>query len=132
MPEKSQSHINKDEVTVAIIGASDKPERYSHKAFLLLREKGYLIFPVHPTLAEIAGVKVYNNLADLPPGIDTVTVYVSPQISGSLGEELRRLKPRRIIFNPGAENPALYDQLRAAGIEVIEACTLVLLNTGRF
>jgi predicted CoA-binding protein len=125
-------NVMSNKEAVAILGASDKPERYSHKALLMLRNKGYPVFPVHPSLQQIEGIKVYKSLAALPPGIDTVTVYVSPRISSTLAEEIIKLKPRRVIFNPDAENPILYDKLQAAGIEVIEACTLVLLTTGRF
>jgi hypothetical protein len=59
-------------------------------------------------------------------------MYVGPAISRGLGEKLIALKPRRILFNPGSENPALNTQLQAAGIGVDESCTLVLLHTGQF
>lgn len=116
---------------VAILGASDDPEKYAHKAFTFLREKGHEVYPVHPKLKEIEGVRVYASLKDVPP-VDTVTMYVSSKISSAIAPEILAAKPRRIIFNPGAENPELEAQARAAGIETVEACSLVLLRTDRF
>lgn len=118
--------------TVAVVGASPKPERYSNKAIRLLREYGHTVLPVNPAQAQIEDLPVTARIDDLPRGIDTVTMYVSPAHSGALLPPLLALKPRRVIFNPGAENPALEDGLRAAGIGVEEACTLVLLRTGQF
>jgi hypothetical protein len=59
-------------------------------------------------------------------------MYVGPAISAGLTEKLTALRPRRVIFNPGAENSALAGALQKAGIACEEACTLVLLNTGQF
>ncbi|HET8731391.1 MAG TPA: CoA-binding protein [Moraxellaceae bacterium] len=118
--------------TVAVLGASPKPERYSNKAIRMLREYGHTVLPVNPAQTEIEGLPVTRSIASLPRGIDTVTVYVSPAHSTPLLQSLLDLHPARVIFNPGAENDALEGPLRAAGIEVEEACTLVLLRTGQF
>lgn len=117
---------------VAIVGASDNPERYSHKALLLLRRHGHEVVPVHPKLAEIEGIKVVPDLSAITGQVDTVTMYVGPAISAGLQEKLAVLKPRRVIFNPGAENAVLVEALKKAGIACEEACTLVLLNTRQF
>ncbi|MHB1078449.1 MAG: CoA-binding protein [Prosthecobacter sp.] len=122
--------MNKE--TVVIIGASNNPERYSHRALLLLRKHGHKIVPVHPKLAEIEGIPVVADLGLISGPVDTVTMYVGAAISSGLQEKLIALKPRRIIFNPGAENASLADALQKAGIACEEACTLVLLNTGQF
>ena len=117
---------------VVIIGASDNPERYSHQAQLLLRQHGHEVVPVHPKLAEIEGVPVMADVNAISGPVDTVTLYVGPQISLTLKDKLIALKPRRVIFNPGTENAALVEALIAAGISCEEACTLVLLRTGQF
>ena len=117
---------------VVIIGASDNLERYSHQAQLLLRQHGHEVVPVHPKLAEIEGVPVVADVSDISGPVDTVTMYVGPQISLTLKDKLIALKPRRVIFNPGTENAALEESLTAAGIACEEACTLVLLRTGQF
>lgn len=117
---------------VVIVGASDNPERYSHKALLLLRRHGHEVVPVHPKLAEIEGIPVVPDLSAITGPVDTVTMYVGAAISAGLQEKLTALKPRRVIFNPGAENAALASALKKAGIACEEACTLVLLNTEQF
>jgi predicted CoA-binding protein len=118
--------------TVAVIGASPKPERYSNKAVRLLREYGHTVLPVNPAQAEIEGIAVTRSIDALPRHVDTVTVYVGPDHSGALQPALLALRPGRVIFNPGAENPALERALQESGIRVEEACTLVLLRTGQF
>lgn len=120
---------------VAILGASNKPERYAFKALRLLKQYGHHPFPIHPKLKQIDDYKVIASLTELRESgevIDTLTMYVGPQISSKLDAEIIALKPKRVIFNPGSENPALYPGLRSAGITVEEACTLVLLQTDQF
>ena len=117
---------------VVIVGASDNPERYSHRALLLLRKHGHEVVPVHPKLTEIEGVPVIADLNLINGPVDTITMYVGSAISAGLQDKLIRLKPRRVIFNPGAENAVLAEALQKAGIVSEEACTLVLLNTGQF
>jgi len=119
-------------MNVAVLGASNRPERYSHMAVMLLREKGHAVFPVNPTLRTVQDIPAYASLRDIPVPLDVVSVYLSPANQARIEEELVRSRPRRVIFNPGAENPALADRLRAAGIEPMNACTLVLLRTGQF
>ena len=118
---------------VAILGASPNPERYSNKAIRMLLEHGHDVVPVNPAYEEIEGVPVAASIEALEPGdIDTVTMYVGAARSDGLRDALLALKPRRVIFNPGAENPALAGSLKQAGIETDEACTLVMLRTGLF
>ena len=117
---------------VVIMGASNNPERYSHRALLLLQKHGHEVVPVHPKLAEIEGIPVVADVGLISGPVDTVTMYVGAAISSGLQEKLFALKPGRVIFNPGAENASMADALQKAGIACENACTLVLLNTGQF
>jgi predicted CoA-binding protein len=119
-------------MNVAVIGASDKPDRYSYQALKLLQEKGHAVYPVHQRIKLIDGVSVFPSLENVADPIDTVSMYVSPDISNLLADEILAKKPKRIIFNPGAENPQLAFQAQAQGIKTMEACTLVMLRTGQF
>ncbi len=118
--------------TVAILGASPKPDRYAYKAFELLREYEHRPLPVNPAFDEILGEKCYPTISDAPGPIDTVTLYLGEARSNPLIDEIIGAKPRRIIMNPGAENSALATKAEEAGIEVVEGCTLVMLRTGQF
>tara|TARA_Y100001970_G_C13942446_1_gene703900 strand:+ start:418 stop:786 length:369 start_codon:yes stop_codon:yes gene_type:complete len=117
---------------VVILGASNNPNRYSHMALVQLLENGHNPILINPRLDSIDGFKCFPLLKNVEEEIDTLTIYVNPEISNSLSQEILALKVKRIIFNPGSENEALYEPLRKSGIEVIEACTLVMLRTGQF
>ena len=120
-----------DRVTV-VLGASAKPDRYSNKAVAMLLEHGHLTIPVHPSGREVQNLPCLKSLSALDRPVDTVTVYVGASNLEPEIDELIALSPRRIILNPGAENPMLQEKAEAAGIEVLEACTLVLLATGNY
>ncbi len=119
-------------MNVAVIGASDKPDRYSYQALMLLKEKGHAVYPVHQRIKEIEGMKVYPSVKDIADPIDTVTLYVAADISTKIAEDILAKKPKRIIFNPGAENPELESQARGRAVDPVNACTLVMLRTGQF
>lgn len=117
---------------VAILGASPNPERYAHKAFKMLQEYGHEPVPVNPGQKEIEGKKVFPTLSAIDFPIDTLTMYVGPAISSKLEKDILALKPKRVIFNPGSENPDLQKKLAQKGVGVVEGCTLVLLRTNQF
>jgi len=117
---------------VAVIGASPDKDRYANQAMCLLSAHGHTPVPVAPKHETIEGKQVYGRLSDVPGKIDTVTLYVSPARQQDIIEQILQTAPRRVIFNPNTENPAVYPRLKAAGIEVKEACTLVLLKTNQF
>jgi uncharacterized protein len=114
-----------------IMGASTNPERYAYKAANSLLNHGHKIALVGQKEGEIKGNKIYTDYPDFE-GIDTVTMYVGPKNQPSLYEYILRQKPRRIIFNPGAENAEFEAMAEAEGIETEEACTLVLLSIGQY
>ncbi len=114
-----------------ILGATNNPARYAFMAANRLVSKGHPIVNIGLKQGEAAGVpiekadKVYTD-------IDTVTIYLSPENQEQYYDYIIKSKPRRIIFNPGAENPELEEMARQNGIETSEACTLVLLSTGQY
>lgn len=117
---------------VAVLGASPKEDRYSFKAVHLLKENGHQPIPVHPAGHTVDTVPGLKSLDDITEPVDTLTMYVGPDISNGELEKILRLKPRRVIFNPGSENESLAEKLETAGIEVVRACTLVMLRTSQF
>lgn len=114
-----------------VIGASPKPERYSNKALNMLHAYH------HET--EALGLRATNyEHGSIDVGfpeyedIDTITVYLGPRNQQPYYDHILSLNPRRVIFNPGTENPELYQILDEAGIAYEQACTLVLLSTGQY
>jgi len=130
--EDAEFRLFQQPQVVAILGASSNPDRYAYKAFQMLKEFGHSIIAVNPKLILLDGIQTTPSLKDIKEHVQTVTVYVSASISTGLKEDLINLQPDRIIFNPGSENAPLQLDLKNAGIEVIEACTLVLLKTEQF
>ena len=117
---------------VVVVGASKNEERYSHKAMKMLAEYGHNPIPVAPVVDTILERAVFGSPAAVDASVDTVTMYIGPARQTAMLDEIIGLKPRRVIFNPGTENPDEYHRFENADIEVLEACTLVLLRTKQF
>jgi predicted CoA-binding protein len=105
-----------------VIGASDNPSRYSYLAVQSLVRHSHPVMALGIHEGKVGGEKDF----------DTVTLYLNPTHQRDYYDYILSLKPSRIIFNPGAENPELASRASAQGIEALEACTLVLLSTGQY
>ncbi len=114
-----------------VLGASEKPDRYAHMAVRALRRHGHTVVAVGAREGRIDDVPIGRSLP--PDGtVHTVTMYLGAHNQADWEEGLLALRPERIIFNPGAENPGFAERARRAGIATEEACTLVLLSTGQY
>ena len=114
-----------------VIGASPNPSRYSYLATETLLEKGFPVIPIGIRKGKIKGREILTEKPEIED-VHTVTLYVGPKNQMHWTEYIISLNARRIIFNPGTENPTLADELRGNKIEVIRACTLVMLSIGSF
>lgn len=116
-----------------VLGASTNPGRYSFMAAEMLSEYGHEVVPVGLRKGVLAGEEILD-IRSWPPvdDVHTVTLYIGPSHQDGLLDYLTRLKPARVIFNPGTENPALEQALEKQGIAVQEACTLVMLRSGQY
>jgi predicted CoA-binding protein len=114
-----------------VLGASDNPERYSYLAVNRLRDKGHPVIAIGKRNVKVADVEIETEKKDFS-GIDTVTLYLSPDHQREYYNYIISLHPKRLIFNPGAENEELAALAKDNGIQPVEACTLVLLSTGQF
>lgn len=119
------------EKSTLVIGASTKPERYAFKAITKLRDQGHPVFALSLKPGKVEDVEFTTERKSYP-GLDTVTLYVGPAHQSDFYDYVLSLKPKRVIFNPGTENPEFQNLLKEAGIEAKEACTLVLLTTNQF
>ena len=117
---------------VAVVGASPKPDRYAYRAMEMLQEYGHRPIPVNPAFREVLGKRCYAAIEEIPDALDTATLYLRKARSDKIIDQILQAQPRRIIFNPGAENPELAARAEKAGIEVVEGCTLVMLRSGLF
>ncbi|UBM62250.1 CoA-binding protein [Candidatus Sulfidibacterium hydrothermale] len=111
-----------------VVGASEKPHRYSNKAIRKLLRYGHEVVPLAPRDGQVAGVPFVTGFPKIED-VHTVTLYIGPARQPAYYDYLIALKPKRIIFNPGTENPVLLQKAQENGIETIENCTLVMLET---
>ncbi len=114
--------------TIVVLGASPNPERYSNMLIRRLKAKNYTVYPVHPALHEVEGIRVVSTLDKVPGGADVLSVYVRAERSTPLLQSILATGIPKVIFNPGAENPELATALSEKGVEVENACSLVLLG----
>ena len=114
-----------------VIGASLNPSRYSNVAIkrLVGAKHETVAFGLRP--GEVAGVSIDIELKQYED-IDTVTLYLNPKRQQQYYDYIVSLKPKRVVFNPGTENPEFYMLLKEHEIDFEEACTLVLISTNQY
>lgn len=114
-----------------VLGASQKPERYSYLAIRSLRKHQIEVFAIGARKGIVEDVEIQTELKNFED-IHTVTLYLSPKNQIPYYSYIISLNPKRIIFNPGTENPELEKLARENGIDVVEGCTLVMLSNGTY
>ncbi|ASS50063.1 MAG: CoA-binding protein [Candidatus Fluviicola riflensis] len=114
-----------------VIGASTNPERYSYRAITQLRRHDHPVIALGLKTGVVADVMIAT---EWNPNwqVDTITLYLNPRRQEAFYDKIVALHPRRVIFNPGTENPVLEGLLHKTGIETDEACTLVMLSVGQY
>ncbi len=111
-----------------VVGASPNPVRYSNKAVRLLRKHNHEVVPLGIREGEIDSLQIIKGNPEIS-NIHTITMYIGPKRQTEYYTYLLGLKPQRIIFNPGTENAELINLAEKQGIETIQNCTLVMLNS---
>jgi predicted CoA-binding protein len=111
-----------------VIGASTKPGRYANLAIEMLKEYGHEVMAFGKESGLVGDTLILQKIPE-DQAYDTVTMYVSPANQLELMPTILGLHPKRIIFNPGTENPAFEKEALLHGIEVENACTLVMLRS---
>lgn len=114
-----------------VLGASPNPARYSYLAVNRLLKYSQPIVAIGKRRGKIGDVEIETE-PSAHTDIDTITLYLNPENQKQYYEYILSLKPKRIIFNPGTENPELYKLAREKNIQILEACTLVMLGTGQY
>ncbi|MGI5817564.1 MAG: CoA-binding protein [Armatimonadota bacterium] len=116
---------------IAVIGASNDPEKYGNRALHAWLGTSMTVYPVNPREAEVEGMAAYASVLDIPGEVHTATLYVPPGIGLSVADELIEKAVRAVYLNPGSGSPELRQKLEAAGIEVIEACSIIASRSYR-
>jgi predicted CoA-binding protein len=114
-----------------VVGASDKPARYSYLAVRKLAAHNHPVIAVGKRVGKVGDVVIQkDHVAE--GGVDTVTLYLNPKNQVEYYDYILNLQPKRIIFNPGTENDELIQKAKDNNIEPFLGCTLVMLSTGQY
>lgn len=114
-----------------VLGSTPNPARYAYLAVMRLKQRGHEVVPLGIRDGHIEGIEILKGKPVIE-GVDTVTLYLNAQRQHEYYDYIFSLHPRRIIFNPGTENPELMRLANEKGIETVEGCTLVMLSIGVF
>jgi uncharacterized protein len=120
-----------DKITL-VLGASSDPDKYSNQAIIRLQKKNIPVIALGRIDADLGSLKIRKGMPEDIEYIHTVTIYLSAKNQKEYYNYIISLSPKRVIFNPGTENPEFAKLACNEGIQVIEDCTLVMLSTGRF
>jgi predicted CoA-binding protein len=123
--------LNPTQKKTLVIGASENPQRYSFLAINRLKQHNHPVVAIGRKKASVAGIDIETEKKPFTD-VDTVTLYLNPGNQKEYYEYILSLRPKRLIFNPGAENEELFNLAKSSGIKPLEACTLVLLSTNQF
>jgi predicted CoA-binding protein len=112
--------------TVAILGASRQQEKYGNKSLRAHLRRGYEVYPINPGGGTIEGLTVYKSLRDLPiKELDRISVYLPPEVTMTLVDDLLSVTCKELWLNPGSESPELIALLESRGLEPIQGCSII-------
>lgn len=114
---------------VMVIGASQNPEKYGHKAVLAYQRQGHEVFPIHPEAGQIAGSPAYSDASQPPGPIDRAILYLPPETGRTVLPALaERGDVAELWVSPGAESPELIEDAERLGFDPIQACSIVAVG----
>lgn len=112
----------------AVVGANRNPEKFGHKIYRKLKEKGYRVYAINPTIEAIESDKCYKDLSSLPEMPDVIDMVVNPEKGKPIIEEAARLGIKNIWLQPGTYDDDLMNLIRERGLNAVRACVLVALH----
>jgi predicted CoA-binding protein len=116
------------ERAIIIVGASPRRSRFSNKAVRAYRELGWIVYPIHPVVETIEGLRCYPRISDVPGRAETLNLYVRPATGLALVEEAPAKGVRKVFVNPGAGSPELVRRIEELGMKALEACSIVAVG----
>ena len=114
-----------------VLGAAENPDKFSCKAVKSLYRNGFEVVAVGFKPGFIKETEILTGMPEIED-IDTILLYIGKSKQNEFYDYVAGLNPRRVIFNPGTENPEFQDMLKEKGIEVVKDCALIMINTDSF
>jgi predicted CoA-binding protein len=112
----------------AVVGATNKVEKYGYKIVNKLDEHNYNVYPINPSLDEIDGIKVYDKLSDIEDEIDVVDIVVNPQIGKHVMKEVNKLGIKYVWLQPGTRSDEIREYAEENDIKIVESCIYATLT----
>jgi predicted CoA-binding protein len=114
--------------TVAVIGASSNRGKFGNKALRAFANKGYTVFPINPTEAEVEGHKAYASVLDVPGSIDLATIYVPGHVGAAVLDDVARKGIPEVWLNPGADDREVVDKALSLGLKTVRHCSIIAIG----
>src|SRR4051794_27084229 len=119
--------------TIAVIGASADRGKFGNKAVRAYLQRGYRVFPIHPSAAEIEGQPAFRSVLDIPVGqLDRISIYLPPAVLRPLLDEIAQKPAIEVWFNPGADAPDILERARSLGMNAIAGCSIVAIGVSPY
>lgn len=112
----------------AVVGASQRKDKFGYKMFKALRDNGNIVYPVSPKYDEIDGIKAYKSIKDIPDDIDVVGFIVNPSVGLELIQDVMDLGIKNIWMQPGTRDPKIVKIANDNDINVVFSCVMVELG----
>ena len=110
---------------IAVVGASADRRKFGNKCVRAFQSAGWTVYPVHPTETSVEGLTAYRSVADIPGGVDVVSVYLNPKVGVGAVPSFAGSGAKEVWFNPGAESAEVLAKARELGLNAIAACSIV-------
>jgi predicted CoA-binding protein len=108
---------------IAVVGASADRRKFGNKCVRAFAAAGWTVFPVHPTEASVEGLPAFKSVADIPGGVDVVSVYLNPKVGVGVLPTFAGAK--EVWFNPGADSDEVLAKAKVLGLKAVAACSIV-------
>jgi predicted CoA-binding protein len=115
-------------MVVAVVGASKNRNKFGNKAVRAYAHQGFDVYPVNPNDETIEGLKAYRSVLDIPVEIDRVAIYLPPERTLGILDEIAKKGTKELYLNPGTEDQRVVDKATALGLEPILACSIIAID----
>ena len=114
--------------TIAILGASNNRRKYGNKAVRAYHAQGFTVYPVNPHEDAIEGLPCYTSILDVPGSVEAVSIYLPPDKTLLVLEDVREKNPEMVFLNPGSENDSVLARAEDMGLNVLQACSIIAVG----